>query len=80
VNGTVNSRGLEMTFHFEYGPTDAYGSSTPAAAAGAGHVDVPARADLKDLTPGTTYHYRLVATSDAGTSNGEDRQFQTPSA
>jgi hypothetical protein len=80
VTGTVNPRRLETTFHFEYGLTEAYGSSTPAVAAGSGHVDIPARADLKDLTPGTTYHYRLVATSDAGTSNGEDRQFQTPSA
>jgi hypothetical protein len=80
VTGTVNPRGLQTTSHFEYGPTDAYGSTTPAVAAGSGHVDVPARADLTDLAPGTTYHYRMVATSDAGTSNGQDRQFQTPSA
>jgi hypothetical protein len=80
VVGTVNPRGLETTFHFEYGPTDAYGNATPAVSAGTGHVERPARADLTSLTAGTTYHYRLVATNDAGTSNGQDRQFATPTA
>jgi hypothetical protein len=34
--------------------------------------------DITDLLPGTTYHYRLVATSDAGTTRGADRAFTTP--
>jgi hypothetical protein len=36
-------------------------------------VSVP----LTGLTPGTTYHYRLVATSDAGTGRGADAAFTT---
>lgn len=35
-------------------------------------------ADLHDLKPGTTYHYRLVARNEAGISYGEDRTFTTP--
>ncbi|PYV09463.1 MAG: hypothetical protein DMG07_23160, partial [Acidobacteria bacterium] len=35
-------------------------------------------ADAAGLRPGTTYHYRLVAASQAGTSYGEDRAFTTP--
>ena len=80
VTGTVNPRGLETKFHFDYGTTDEYGSTTPAVSAGSGQLDRPARAELKQLTPGTTYHYRVVAASDAGTSNGDDRQFATPTA
>ena len=56
------------------------GNATPAVSAGTGHVERPARADLSGLVAGTTYHYRLVATNDAGTSNGQDRQFATPTA
>jgi hypothetical protein len=35
-------------------------------------------ADFTDLKPGTTYHYRLVATSSGGTTRGADRTFTTP--
>jgi hypothetical protein len=34
-------------------------------------------ASLSGLTAGTLYHYRLVATSDAGTSRGADATFTT---
>jgi hypothetical protein len=34
--------------------------------------------DILDLKPGTTYHYRLVAASSAGTTYGPDRSFTTP--
>ena len=34
--------------------------------------------DIVDLTPGKTYHYRVVAESDAGRSYGEGRIFTTP--
>jgi hypothetical protein len=34
--------------------------------------------DITDLKPGTTYHYRLVATSNAGTTRGADGTFTTP--
>ena len=35
---------------------------------------------VSGLMPGTTYHFRLVATSDAGTSSGADRTFTTTTA
>ncbi|MCY3776364.1 MAG: hypothetical protein OXH11_10300, partial [Candidatus Aminicenantes bacterium] len=34
--------------------------------------------DIGRLTPGTTYHYRLVATNAAGTAYGEDRTYALP--
>jgi hypothetical protein len=33
---------------------------------------------LSGLKPNTTYHYRIVASGDGGTVNGEDRQLLTP--
>lgn len=80
VTGTVNPRGFKTTYYFEYGPTATYGSKTDPTSAGSGQVDVPAKAELTGLMPGTPYHYRVVAQSDAGTSDGDDAQFQTPSA
>jgi hypothetical protein len=80
VTGTVNPRGFETTFRFEYGLTAAYETTTPTVSAGAGRDDLEVRADLTDLAAGTTYHYRLVATSHAGTTYGGDRQFPTPGA
>ncbi len=35
-------------------------------------------ASLSNLTPGSTYHYRLVASSNGGTSLGSDMTFSTP--
>ena len=34
--------------------------------------------DIADLTPGATYHSRLVATSQAGTTHGPDQSYTTP--
>ncbi len=34
--------------------------------------------DIEHLTPGTTYHYRLVATNGAGTAHGDDRTYALP--
>ncbi|HET8893962.1 MAG TPA: fibronectin type III domain-containing protein [Gaiellaceae bacterium] len=80
VSGTVNPNGTATTWFFEYGKTTAYGSETTHTSAGAGTSDVAASATLSSLTPNTTYHYRLVATSSAGTSRGTDGIFTTSTA
>src|SRR5262249_41903265 len=77
VTGTVNPRGRDTSFHFEYGKTIEYGEQTPSVTAGSGQVERAVHARLPDLSPDTTYHFRLVAKSEAGTSNGEDRQLKT---
>ena len=61
LNGTVNPNGAATTYHFDYGLTTAYGTSTTGVSAGSGTSDVSASAALSALTPGTTYHYRVVA-------------------
>ena len=83
VEGTVNPGGvplLECTF--EYGTTQAYGSSAPCSKSvleiGSGSEPVDVHADLSGLAPETVYHYRLVAANENAPTLGEDRTFSTP--
>jgi phosphodiesterase/alkaline phosphatase D-like protein len=82
LNGTVNPNGLATTWQFEYGTTTGYGSKAPATAqsAGAGTTNQSVSTALSGLTPGTTYHYRLTATSNDGTTVGADGIFATQAA
>lgn len=77
VRGTVNPRDVQTSYFFQYGPTKAYGLATPAVAVGKGTTTKAVSADLAGLAPATVYHFRIVATSGAGTSRGGDRTFKT---
>ncbi|MDQ3630308.1 MAG: hypothetical protein M3417_03330 [Actinomycetota bacterium] len=77
VRGTVNPNDVQTRFAFEYGPTRAYGAATPPVAIGKGTSTRSVSAAVAGLAPATTYHYRIVATSGAGTSRGADRTFKT---
>jgi hypothetical protein len=79
LTGTVNPKGVETHYHFEYGPTTSYGTSIPVpeASVGSGTTNQPVSQSLTGLSLETTYHYRLVATSGAGTIYGEDHTFAT---
>ncbi|MGA2163425.1 MAG: hypothetical protein ABSH36_03035 [Solirubrobacteraceae bacterium] len=77
LDGTVNPHGTETTCYFQYGTTTAYGAQTPTAAAGSGTTGVKVSQAISGLQGGTTYHYRIVATSSTGTSDGVDRTFLT---
>lgn len=75
--GTVYPAGALTTYHFVYGTTESYGSSTSPVSAGESFEDVAASAALEELKPGTTYHYALVATNVYGTVTGVDQTFTT---
>jgi streptogramin lyase len=83
LTGTVDPGGFPATYDFEWGPTAAYGQQAPAAAAPAGSADAPQAVTqvLSGLTPGTTYHLRLVASDcdgcASGTADGADVTFTT---
>jgi hypothetical protein len=80
VSGSVNPNGSATTWYVEYGTSTSYGPKTSAASAGSGTTSVPVSALLTSLKPGTTYHYRFVATSTAGTGHGADGILTTSSA
>jgi hypothetical protein len=77
IAGVVNPGGTDGSYHFEYGTTTGYGASTAAGSFSSGTADQPVSASLTGLAPGTTYHYRLVATNAVGSTNGADRTFTT---
>jgi hypothetical protein len=78
--GTVDRNGLATTFVFEYGTTLSFGSITPADDVSGGSGATAVSASVSGLSSNTTYYYRLVAASSAGTSLGVVRSFNTGGA
>jgi hypothetical protein len=79
VTGTVTPEGAETRYYYQYGPSTEYGQRTspgePGISVGAGVSAVAAPATLIPLVPGVSYHYRLVAWNEDGTSYGQDQTF-----
>jgi hypothetical protein len=80
VTGTVNPNGQATTWYVDYGTSTSYGTKTPSVSAGSGTANTGVSANLTGLSPGTTYHYRVVATNSSGTARGADGIFTTSSA
>ena len=81
LTGSVDPQGWETGYYFEYGPTPAYGARWPGIPITLGAFTGPQGvvSAIQNLQPGTTYHYRLVASNPGGTSYGQDQTFTTPS-
>jgi hypothetical protein len=78
LSGTINPRGVEVSYYFEYGPSEAYGSRTAESTAGSGTASVQEMQHVSGLGEGATYHFRMVATNSYGSTYGADRTFSTP--
>ena len=78
LNGTVNPRGLETKYDFEYGETTSYGTKTAEVSAGSGANGVEVSKVITGLTAGKQYDFRIVATnSSKETSYGSNQVFTT---
>ncbi|HET9593728.1 MAG TPA: hypothetical protein VFP17_12525 [Solirubrobacterales bacterium] len=77
LKGSVNPNGSVTTYFFEYGSTASYGDRIPLnpAPAGTGYATLQFTREISGLTPGTTYHFRIVAENSAGTVAGDDQTF-----
>ena len=78
LGARVNPGLSSTTVHFEYGTGPRYGQSTPETAIGSGTASQEVGAAIAGLTPGITYHFRVVATNAVGTSTSSDQTFSTP--
>jgi hypothetical protein len=85
LRATIDPHGVATTYHFNYGLTAAYGSTTPEADGGAGNGQRAVTQQISGLRPSTTYHVQVVARTDTGgggvvVRSGGDGVFTTPSA
>jgi hypothetical protein len=73
----VNPGGAAAVYHFEYGPSEAYGESVPVPAGdlGSGTVSEPVAVRAEGLLEATRYHARVVASNLLGTVYGPDQTF-----
>ena len=78
VEVAVDPNGLATHYVVEYGLTPGLGASTNGYVGAAGPVALSA--DLGGLAPGSTYYYRVLATSAAGQAIGEITTFTTATA
>jgi hypothetical protein len=75
--GQLDPNARAATYHFEYGKTTSYGSSTVPQQADASVTLAPVSVAVSGLAPATVYHYRLVASNADGTTVGADQTFTT---
>ena len=78
LNGTVNPNDASSTVEFAYGKTESYGSTVAAAQSPlSGSTAQAVSAQISNLSPLTTYHFRVQAVNSGGTGTGEDQTFVT---
>ncbi|MCP4540236.1 MAG: hypothetical protein GY832_24110, partial [Chloroflexi bacterium] len=80
LNGLVNPHNSTLTnVHFEYGPTTAYGSSTPNISISAtGHTQEAVTSTIASTLTSRfeSFHYRLVLQKDGGDVYGDDQEIR----
>lgn len=75
LDAQINPGGADTTYHFEYGTeAGSYTTSAPVPNGdlGSGTSTLDPSVHLQGLTPGTTYHYRVVASNVLGPVEGPD--------
>jgi 6-phosphogluconolactonase (cycloisomerase 2 family) len=77
LNATVDAAGFPATGTFQWGPSTAYGNTTPPVSFPANFNTVNMTADITGLNcvAGRIYYYRAMASSSQGTSFGVDGTF-----
>jgi phosphodiesterase/alkaline phosphatase D-like protein len=81
LSGSINPNDAATVYRFQYGTDASYGRQTPTSESigedGSPHA---VSADISGLEPGTTYHFRVMATNFGGTALGPDMTFTTQAA
>jgi len=76
LNASVNANNLSAAVTFEYGTDLSYGQTIAADQSPVtGNTDIIVNAPVTGLTPGTTWHFRVKAVNNLGTTYGNDLTF-----
>ncbi len=79
LNGSFDPDNSDTNYYFEYGLDAEYGQRTQMADAGSTPGVKDVAVDLDGLPSGKTFHYRVVAVNELGTTYGTDESFRTAS-
>ena len=83
IQAQIDPEFADTTYHFEYGTTSSYGVSVPLVEKDIGSTGGPlgvqsvSPVHLVGLQLDTTYHYRVIAENETGTTDGADATFTT---
>ncbi len=80
LNAEVDPVGIAATYHFEYGSEPCGAgrcASSPELPLGSGTTAVRVSRPIGGLAPASTYYFRVVVTTGAGTRPGPERTFHT---
>jgi len=83
LNGTINTGGVDSEWVFQYGTSTTYSNRTPVQAVSGASASQKVSATITGLTPGTTYHFRLVVGQGSYPTTyytGDDLTFKTSSS
>ncbi len=87
LTALIDPTGNETEYSFRYDtsavptasePCTGTCTETPPASIGKGFSDVSVEPEVKGLTPGKTYHYRVIANNSAGAAESGEQTFKTP--
>jgi hypothetical protein len=79
LSARIDPLGANTSYRWEYGTTSSYGH-VYSGNVGEGMEFVALERHLQELAPATTYHYRLVASSEVGSVASPDGTFTTQAA
>ena len=77
LTGRVDAEGLQTSYEFDIGTGTAGEGAKLFGNAGQSTRTETIAVSLAFLIPGTTYHYRIIATNTDGTSYGQEQTFTT---
>lgn len=77
LSATVTPRGSATSVRFDLGTSTSYGLQSTSKDIGNGTDPVTVEIPVQGLTANTTYHFRVVATSDGGAAQGADATLKT---
>jgi hypothetical protein len=78
LTAAIDPGGQETSYYFQYGATTAYGMQVGPFNLGAGTTRIKVGQTVAHLTPGATYHYRVLAVASANPAEqfpGRDKMF-----